>query len=160
MINLHFAIACIFFVVGFSMRFGLWKNLVMLCYKRIPKLNKNKFDEFDVRTFVGETSIKLGFIILAIAVIGVFDNKDFNLSIILGWFCFVFYAIASVTFIDNVDIFDKRRRMKQKAKFEQAKATFEACNTAKRNESCSESTADSTETSKIKRSNEAGDGPQ
>ncbi len=126
MIYLHFIIAGLFMVIGFCMRFGLWKSLVADAYRHIPRFKNQEFDEFEVRRFVGETSVKLGFIILAIAVVGVFDKKDFDLAVIFGWICFIIYAVASVTFIDKVDIFDKRRKAKQKAKMEQAKALYES----------------------------------
>lgn len=126
MINLHFTIAGVFLLIGFCMRFGLWQKLVVYAYERIPKLNRNKFDEFEVRRFVGETSIKLGVIILTIALVGVFDKKDFNLAMLLGWICLILYAFASVTFADKIDIFDKYRKARQKAKIEQMKSMYEA----------------------------------
>lgn len=113
-------------VVGFCMRFGLWKSLVTDAYKRIPRFKNQEFDEFEVRRFVGETSVKLGFIILAIAIVGVSDKKDFDLAVVFGWISFIIYAVASVTFIDKVDIFDKRRKARQKSKMEQAKALYES----------------------------------
>ena len=125
MINLHFIIAGIFLLIGFCMRFGLWNQLVVYAYKNITKLSRQKFDEFEIRRYIGETSIKLGFIILMIALVGVFDRKDFNLAMVFGWFSFIFYAIASMTFAEKIDIFDKRRKARQKAKFEQMKAIYD-----------------------------------
>ena len=128
MIYLHCAIAAAFFVIGFCMRFGLWKGLARFAYEHVARLRKNEYDEFDTRVFVGETAIKLGVIIFFIAMIGIFRAEDFKIAMAVGWFCAIFYAVASVTFIDKVDIFEKRRREKRRTKMEKTRQVYESWN--------------------------------
>lgn len=118
MVKLHFLICIFFFVFGFGMRYGLMHNLMMFFYKTIPKLHRKPFVEYDVRRFLGETSIKMGSIIFLIAIVGIVSPDDLFMAILLGWLCFFIITAASVTsLIDRVDIFDKRRVAKQKAKY-------------------------------------------
>lgn len=122
MVYLHFAIAGILFTFGLIMRFGLGNKLVAFGYRHIPKYKRVAFDEFDVRYFMGETSIKLGMILLMIAIVGLVSPDKLKQALIIGWTCFIIYAVLSVTFIDKLDIFEKRRREKRKEKYEKALA--------------------------------------
>lgn len=112
-IKLHIVISLIFFTIGFCMRYGLAKNLVQYFYDRIPKLSKEEFNEYRVRRFIGETSIKLGVVILTIAVVGMVQPESLTLALILGWICFAVLAIGSVTFLEKIDLFE---RIRQKTK--------------------------------------------
>lgn len=121
-IKLHIAISLIFFAIGFCMRYGLAKSLVQYFYHTIPKLSKEEFNESRVRRFIGETSIKLGVLILTIAVVGMVQPESLTLAVILGWICFAVLAVGSITFLEKIDLFQKvRQRIKQEPQERQGK---------------------------------------
>lgn len=110
MIYLHILICCILFLFGILMRYGLARGLPEYLYRRLPGMATEAFNEYKVRRFLGETSIKLGCIILMIVLVGIFQSSSFTLAIFLGWICFVIVAVGSVTFMDKTDIFKKLKK--------------------------------------------------
>lgn len=108
---IHIGLSSIFFLIGFIMRYGLSSRLVIFFYHRIPKLSINEFNEYTVRRFIGETSIKLGVILLTIALVGLWKPEESILAIILGWLCFIIIAVGSVTFLDKINLFKKLKNI-------------------------------------------------
>lgn len=112
MISIHIGLSLVFFIIGFLMRYGLSKSLVTYFYYKIPKLSAEEFDEYSIRKFVGETSIKLGSIIFLIAMVGLFKPESFTQAIIMGWLSFAVLAVGSVTFMDKFNIIEKIKKAK------------------------------------------------
>lgn len=97
------------------MRFGLASWLVVYCYERIPGLDNEAFDETVIRRYIGETSIKLGMIVLFIAFVGVFRPDSFHLATIIGWVAFIIAGYFLVVLKDRYNVFKKRRKRKGKS---------------------------------------------
>ena len=110
MIIIHFGLSSVFFTIGFLMRYGLSKSLVIYFYHKIPKLSAEEFDEISVRRFVGETSIKLGSVIFLIAMVGLLKPEIFTQAIIMGWLCFAILAVGLVIFLDKFNIVKKLKK--------------------------------------------------
>jgi hypothetical protein len=109
MVALHITISIIFFTFGFLMRYGLAYSLAECLYNKLPGMAAEPFDEYKVRRFLGETSIKLGCIILLIAMVGIFQPASLKLAVLFGWICFIIIAVGSVTFMDKTNIFRRLR---------------------------------------------------
>lgn len=110
LIILHLVISGIFFAIGFIMRYVFIEPFVKFFYRNIPKLSDGAFDEYAVRKFAGETSVKLGAIVFLIVLVGVFKPDSFTLALIMGWLCFIIVAIVVVTGHDQLNLFEKWRK--------------------------------------------------
>ncbi len=100
----HIILSGLFFVLTIIMRWGLAKQFVLFCYKHIPKLHSKKFDETEVRRFIGETSKKMGVVILMIATIMIIEPAYSTDALIAGWGAFALILIGSMTFFGRLDI--------------------------------------------------------
>lgn len=101
---IHILISVFFLIMTITMRWGLAKGFVLLCYKHIPKLRNEKFDDAVVRRFIGETSKKLGVVLLMIAVIIILDPTSTVDVLKAGWFAFAFVLVGSMTFFGKFNI--------------------------------------------------------
>ena len=110
MIGLHIGLSILLFAIGFAMRYGYAKSLTVFFYHNIPKLAKEEFDEIKVGKFVSQTSMKLGSIVLLIAMFGFFKPENFKDAIIVGWISFIIFAICSVTFMYKPSVANKSKK--------------------------------------------------
>ncbi len=111
-VNLHIAIGLVFFLLGFFMRHGPSGSLALYLYSMLPYLSRKEFDEIIARRFIGETSVKLGSVVLMIAMVGILKPESFNLAIVVGWISFFILAIGSVTFMEETNLVKKYKRAK------------------------------------------------
>lgn len=100
----HIILSGAFFVLTIVMRWGLAGQFVLLCYNHIPKFRSSKFDEAEVRHFIGETSKKLGVVVLMIALIMIIEPSNSTDALIAGWGAFALVLIGSMTFFGKLDI--------------------------------------------------------
>lgn len=111
MILLHFILGGALLFMGFSMRFGLLEVFVEYCKQLATSHNKNReFENHEIRIFIGELSIKLGFILIIISILGMLDSNSLFLAVIIGWMAFIFVLIGSFTFFDKTNIFKRKRK--------------------------------------------------
>lgn len=111
-VSIHIGLSLVFFLIGFLMRYGFAKSFAVYLHRRIPHLSQNDFNEYTVRRFVGETSIKLGSVIFLIAMVGLFKPESFNQAMIMGWLCFLVLAVGSITFMDKLNLIEMYKRAK------------------------------------------------
>jgi|GEM_PF-4708132 len=100
----HIIFSGLFFIVTIIMRWGLAKQFVLFCYELIPKLRSKEFDEPEVRRFIGETSKKMGVVVLMIALIMIIEPAYSTDALIAGWGAFALILIGSMTFFGKLDI--------------------------------------------------------
>jgi len=100
----HIIISGFFFILTIAMRWGMAGKLVLACYNFIPRLRSRQFNESEVRYFIGETSKKLGIVVLMIALIMIVDPAQSTDALIAGWSAFMFILIGSMTFFGKLDI--------------------------------------------------------
>ena len=112
LVTIHFIISLVFFFIGFLMRYGLANSLAVYFHGKLPNLSKVDYEELVVRRFIGETSIKLGTMILMIALYGLLLPESFTQAIIIGWICFIILAIGSVSFFDKMNLVASYKRAK------------------------------------------------
>ncbi len=100
----HIIISGVFFILTIAMRWGLAGQFVLACYNHIPKLRVQKFNEAEVRSFIGETSKKLGVVVLMIAFIMIIEPSRSSDALLAGWGAFAFILVGSMTFFGKFDI--------------------------------------------------------